>query len=157
MPNHFHFLVQVKELLAQQFRQIDIKEWVARTGAIKIQTERHPLASSIGILLSSYSQAVNKQNRTTGSLFQHKTKAKHLDHLDIALQVFNYIHQNPLVGGLVSRMEDWPFSSFSDYAGLRAGTLCNQELAFELFPFTKKNFYSQSYRLLEEKEIRDIF
>ena len=66
MPNHFHFLVQLKSYLAQAFKQRDIKESISQSGSIKVQTERHPLSSAIGILLSSYSQAVNRQNGTTG-------------------------------------------------------------------------------------------
>jgi REP-associated tyrosine transposase len=77
MPNHFHFLVRVKSLVAEAFRQIDIKKFASRNGSVKVQTERHPLTSAIGILLSSYSQAINRQNGTSGSLFQQKTKAKY--------------------------------------------------------------------------------
>jgi REP-associated tyrosine transposase len=157
MPNHFHFLVQVRSLLAQAFKQIDIKESISQNGRISVQSERHPLSSAIGILLSSYSQAVNKQNGTTGSLFQQKTKAKFLDNVDLARTVFHYIHQNPVEAGLVKHMEDWHFSSFRDYAGLRKGNLCNQELAFELFGFDKRSFYEESYRAIQEKEMRDIF
>jgi REP-associated tyrosine transposase len=157
MPNHFHFLVQVRSLLAQAFKQIDIKESISQNGRISMQSERHPLSSAIGILLSSYSQAVNRQNGTTGSLFQQKTKAKFLDSINLGLTVFHYIHQNPIEAGLVQRMEDWEFSSFRDYAGLRSGTLCNRELAFELLLLDRETFYEESYKAIEEKEMRDIF
>lgn len=157
MPNHFHFLVHIKVYLAHAFRQIDIKESISQNASIKVQTERHPLSSAIGILLSSYSQAINGQNGTTGSLFQQKTKAKYLDSVDLARIVFHYIHQNPVEAGLVQRMEDWEFSSFKDYSGLRRGTLCNQELAIELFGFDNQSFYEQSYKAIQEKEMRDIF
>lgn len=89
MPNHFHFLVQIKSLLSRSFKQVDIKESISQHGSITVQTERHPLSSAIGILLSSYSQAINKQNGTSGSLFQQKTKAKYLDHIDLARTVFH--------------------------------------------------------------------
>jgi len=156
MPNHFHFLVQVRSLLAQVFRQIDIKESISQNGRISVRSERHPLSSAIGILLSSYSQGVNRQNGTTGSLFQQKTKAKFLDNVDLARTVFHYIHQNPVRAGLVEKMEDWEFSSFKEYAGLRAGTLTNQELGFELLGLNRKTFYEQSYRAIQEKEMRDL-
>jgi len=32
---------------------------------------------------------------------------------------FNYIHQNPLHHKIADRLEDWEYSSFKDYAGLR--------------------------------------
>ena len=90
-------------------------------------------------------------------MFQQKTKAKYLDNVDLALTVFHYIHQNPVEAGLVQQMEDWEFSSFRDYAGLTADTLCNQQLAFELFGMNRETFYEQSYKAIEEKEMREIF
>ena len=33
---------------------------------------------------------------------------------------------------MVNKQVDWMFSSAKDYAGLRKGTLCNQELAKKL-------------------------
>lgn len=157
MPNHFHFLVQIKSVLAQRFKQIDLKGSISQHATIKMQTERHPLSSAIGILLSSYSQAINTQNGTTGSLFQQKTKAKYLDHIDLAVTVFHYIHQNPVKAGLVQKMEDWEFSSFKDYAGLRGGTLTNQELGFELFGLNRESFHKESHRAIQEKGMRYIF
>lgn len=44
----------------------------------------------------------------------------------------NYIHQNPVKGGLVKSMEQWEFSSYRDYTNLRTGTLCNKQLGFNL-------------------------
>jgi putative transposase len=105
---------------------------------------------SIGVLLSSYTKAINKQNNTTGSLFRQKTKAICLNEIkgisshwytsfgvtfmkvDIPEfqypQVcFNYIHQNPVKAGLVARAEDWEFSSYRDLVGMRDGTLVNRE------------------------------
>jgi putative transposase len=133
-------------MLTQSFKQTDVKESISQHGSIKVQTERHPLTSAIGILLSSYSQAINKQNETSGSLFQQKTKAKYLEHIDHARTVLNYIHQNPVRAGLVQKMEDWPFSSFRDYAGLRNGSLANQQLAFQLLQLKRESFYSESYQ-----------
>jgi putative transposase len=157
MPNHFHFLARIKVMLSQSFKQIDVKESMSHEGSIKVQTERHPLTSAIGILLSSYSQAINKQNGTCGSLFQQKTKAKYLEHIDLARTVFNYIHQNPIRAGLAYKMEDWPFSSYRDYAGLRSGDLVNQQLVFQLFQLKREGFCGESYQAIDEQVSRNIF
>jgi putative transposase len=64
MPNHFHFMLQVNE---DGCGQINLKgKW----------THMQNLSKAIGKSLSSYTQAINIQNNTTGSLFQKKTKAK---------------------------------------------------------------------------------
>ena len=70
---------------------------------------------------------------------------------------FQYIHQNPLKALLVSKMEQWKYSSFADYAGLRNGTLCDKELAWELIGFDKNNFAKESYRVINEELVQKIF
>ena len=52
---------------------------------------------------------------------------------------FHYIHQNPMKANLVKKMEDWDYSSFKDYCGLRNGTLSNKELAIQLLRFKYEN------------------
>jgi putative transposase len=61
-----------------------------------------------------------------------------------------YIHQNPLIDGLVHRIEDWEFSSFLDFIGFRNGTLVNKELAFEITGLDKADFYKQSYMSISD-------
>jgi len=121
MPNHFHFIIMATEG--------SIKERAAFGGR-----PMQELPYRTGILISSYAQAINKQNGTTGSLFQQKTKAKILreevngkseSYLETC---FFYVHQNPLEAGLVKNLSEWPYSSYPDYAGLRKGTLCDKEL-----------------------------
>ena len=114
MPNHFHFLIKSDE----------------RTIATKTigNKEKNILSEGIRQLLSSYTQAINKQNNSTGSLFQQNTKAKPIvkgskNYDQICL---HYIHQNPLKAKLVEKMEQWEYSSFQDYCVKRNGTLCNK-------------------------------
>jgi len=54
-------------------------------------------------------------------------------------------------------METWDFSSFSDYAGLRAGTLCNQLLAHEWLDLSPAQFYQQSYEVINEAALAKIW
>ncbi len=105
MPNHFHLLFEPAET--------EEAAGAARAG--------------LGIVLGSYAQALNKERGRTGSLFQKRTKAKLLETSttpDYANTCLHYLHQNPYRARLVARLEDWPYSSYRDYAGLRAGTLC---------------------------------
>ena len=133
MPNHFHFLVAVKKPIITL-----------------ANSKTRGLNESIGLMLRSYTRAINKQEQRTGSLFRARTKAKNGwindfltlgskdEHLlfkpdnDYARQCFYYIHQNPVEARLVLKPEDWTFSSARDYSQLRKGTLCNQTLAKEL-------------------------
>jgi putative transposase len=118
-------------------------------------TKVRTLSDSIDIMLRSYTRAINKQFNKHGSLFQQHTKALCLTepkgvspayfnthfgmvgNLDLPetnyLNVcFDYIHQNPINGGLVTKQEDWEFSSYRDYYCGRKGKLVNRQLAKEL-------------------------
>lgn len=58
---------------------------------------------------------------------------------------------------LVLKMEEWDYSSFKDYAGLRNGTLCNKELAFSLLGIEKNRFYEDSYKIINEDAVNFMF
>ena len=121
------------------------------------------LSYQIGLLLSSYSQIMNKQKGTTGSLFQQKTKAKlltgrdaesDLNHnLHYLINCMHYIHQNPWKASLVKKIEDWNYSSFKDYCGFRNGTLCNKNLLTKLTDYDTANFYKDSYGIINDKHV----
>jgi putative transposase len=144
MPNHFHLLIYIPEktigleLIPNQNQQL--------------------LVRKIGTIQSSYSQAINKQENRTGSLFQQKTKAKLLDTNSCTLTCFHYIHQNPWKAKLVNRMEDWPHLSFKDYL-TENSTICKISTARELIeiPIGKEDFYNESYRIVEPGLIKSIF
>ena len=111
-------------------------------GSIKLKIQT--LTYWIGIIQSSYAQAINKQNRTTGSLFQCKTKAKQLTEKEDIIRCFHYIHQNPLKAGLVRLPNEWEFSSFTDYEGTNQTKLCNQPLLHDLTACNNKTLLENS-------------
>jgi hypothetical protein len=69
MPNHFHILVQIK-----QDYELD---YLPKNHTKKL----NPLNSSIGSMLSSYTQIINTKMGRTGSLFRKRTKAKSLSEM----------------------------------------------------------------------------
>lgn len=146
MPNHFHFMVRVKDVIesATPSRALNLP-------TLNLDTDFN---KSIGILLASYTRAINKRYNRSGSLFRQKTKASCIscsndlspafyqtnlgallntcDSLKQYPQVcFNYIHQNPVKAQLVTNMEDWEFSSARDYMGMRKESLVNLKLTEE--------------------------
>jgi hypothetical protein len=129
MPNHFHFLIYTTDAGIQK----------RKVGGLDLQA----LQNGIRSLLSSYSKYYNFRYSRKGNLFQQKTKYKEV--LADGLQVLHYIHQNPWKAGLVMKMEEWIFSSFRDFTGMRNGTLCNIYLAAELLGIQQQSFYAESY------------
>jgi putative transposase len=148
MPNHFHLMVEVNE--------VEVGVGIKTGGATQSRTPSfNTFQKSIGILLASYTRAINKQNNSTGSLFRAKTKAECLNlfkpiapayfntssgtiiniekpEFQYPLVCFNYIHQNPVKANMVKEPAAWEFSSARDYAGLRESGIVNLEKAREL-------------------------
>jgi putative transposase len=151
MPNHFHFLVYTKENLNESS---DVFE---SSGDYSFR-----ISKQIAILLRSYTRAINIQEERTGSLFQQKTKAKCLNDLNNSRNnyiktCFFYIHQNPFTAGLVSRLEDWKYSSLQEYCGQSSVSLCNQSLAFEMINFDRNNLVEQTYAAINERNLKGIW
>ncbi|HEY5533931.1 MAG TPA: hypothetical protein VIL99_03165 [Ignavibacteria bacterium] len=141
MPNHFHFLIYTKQ---------DLENYILNT--------------NIGILLRSYTRAINESMERTGSLFQQKFKSKLISNVGkhykegfYDLNCFYYIHQNPLISGLVKKMEDWEFSSFRDYIWIRKDSLVNKELAYKILNLPgKDDFYKVSYESIDPNKIKSL-
>lgn len=140
MPSHFHLLTYLRQDARDRLDQ----------GKNDDQGLTRVFARKIGTILSSYTQAINKQESKSGSLFQPKSKAKELKDSEQAFICFQYIHQNPLKAGLVSKIEDWKFSSFNEYYKGDDG-ICNRSLARELLdiPEDADSFYKQSYDVID--------
>ena len=81
----------------------------------------------------SYTKAINKRYGRVGSLFQGQFQAVRVDRNDYLLHLSRYLHLNPVVAGLVKRPEEWEFSSYRDYIGLRRGTLPSPDLVLSQF------------------------
>jgi len=127
MPNHFHFLI-----------------------ATKLEYDSLKFTNALRTLLSSYTRAINKQQNTTGSLFQQNTKSIEIDSDSYASTCFHYIHQNPFKAGLVKKIEDWPYHSFNQYWKNDPG-ICNVSLGLSLINISgdSNQFYKDAYLVQE--------
>jgi len=66
-------------------------------------------------------------------LFESKFKAILIDKNEYLLWLSSYIHTNSSVANLVRKAEDYKWSSYKDYLGLRKGTLCDKEIILSQF------------------------
>ena len=106
MPNHFHLLVSPQDdQLSRRMQRFSI----------------------------SYTKTMNERYERIGALFQGQFRAAHVDRNEYLLHLSRYIHLNPVAAGLVARPEDWEFSSYRDYVGLRRGTLPNPSIVLSQF------------------------
>jgi putative transposase len=100
MPNHYHFLVYLRD---------------------------ETLSDAMKLLSLAYTKAINKRFDRSGVLFQGRFHSIHVTETDYLIHLSRYIHLNPVKAKLVQQPEEWEFSSYSEYAGLRSGTLPKTE------------------------------
>ncbi|MFO7683782.1 MAG: transposase [Chloroflexota bacterium] len=110
MPNHYHFLVQ--------------------------QNGEHDAGLFPQRVFNSYTKAYNKRYDHSGTLFEGRYKAKHVHNDKYLRHLCRYIHANPVKDGLVEYLEQWPYSNYLEWIGLRRGTLVDRSFIADMFPNT---------------------
>ena len=128
MPNHFHLLLR-------------------QDGDIPIYKFMHALHTS-------YSMNFNWKYKKVGHLFQGKYKQKEVNKDEYLLQLSSYIHLNPVVDDLVEKLEDYQWSSYLDYIGLRDGTLCDKDLI--LSNNTPEEYKKSTEEIKEKLLLKDV-
>ena len=67
-------------------------------------------------------------------------------HNPYLLHLSRYIHLNPVHAGLVEQPEDWEYSSYPEYVGLRGGSLPQMKIILELFGPAGQEQIIEQYR-----------
>jgi hypothetical protein len=125
MPNHFHFFIRVND---------------------EVRFEK-----GIKNFFISYSKAINKKYNRVGSLFQGRYKVSEITSNSYYTTIITYIHQNPVVAGLVKNMEDYKFSSYAAYLSVKE-TMLNKKEVLDWFSGLN-NFIDHHKMALDETEI----
>ncbi|MBA4380677.1 MAG: transposase [Anaerolinea sp.] len=120
MPNHYHLLVYLQ------------------TGSFSKMMQPFLLA---------YTNAINRRYQRIGALFQGRFKGLHIGKNEYLLHLSRYIHLNPVKAGFVKKAEDWEFSSYREYIGLRHGVLPRPKVVLDQFGTPAE------YRLFVEEEL----
>lgn len=124
MPNHYHFLLR--------------------------QESEEPLSKFVQVLFNAYVQALNIQQGRTGTLFEGRFKHKRVDTWEYLIMLCRYIHRNPVKAGLAARPEDWAYSNYREWIGLRDGALVDREFVKEHFSSAEE--YIQFVNDVEDEE-----
>lgn len=107
MPNHYHFLIR--------------------------SDKDDVIAPFIQRLFNSYTQAFNRQQKRSGTLFERRSKSILVDDEDYLIYLCRYIHLNPVAARLVACPEDWVYSNYLEWIGKRDGVLCDREFVQSYF------------------------
>ena len=136
MPNHFHLLLK--------------------------QTNETSVADFMQKLLVSYSMYFNRKYDNVGSVFQGRFQAKLIETDAYVMQISRYIHQNPwelvkkiklgdkMTSQLLKDLEEYPWSSYSDYLGSRRHKFLEIN---EILSYFRKEQPHDDYREFVEEPI----
>ena len=84
-----------------------------------LRTPQPTLSAGMHDLNSGYASGFNRRWQRRGALFQGRFKAIVVEKDSHALELSRYLHLNPTRAGIVERPEEYAWSSYSDYLGMR--------------------------------------
>ncbi len=126
MPNHFHFIIKVK----------DIEK--PNKGSVPRRVNKKNIGQQFSNLFNSYAQTFNKENIRKGSLFVNRYKRKLISDEKYLLKLIHYIHFNPVAADLCEDLTDWKYSSYNAIIGNHFTLVVRQQI-LDLFE-DKGNF-----------------
>jgi REP element-mobilizing transposase RayT len=139
MPNHFHFLVRVREerkVVDQILNRFSKSGAITKTlqgfqtleGLPRQQAISNFLSQQFSHLFNGYSQAFNKQQNRKGKLFIHTFKRKLITDETYMRKLIHYIHYNPIEAGLTQLPEEWKYASYNSIISLTQTKLLRDEV-----------------------------
>ena len=96
-----------------------------------LKVGKEPLEQVMRRICGSYVYWYNWKYHRIGNLFQDRFKSEAVDNDSYFLTVLRYIHQNPLKAGLVKSVEDYQWSSISEY--INRSQLTDIDFALKMF------------------------
>lgn len=117
LPNHFHFLIRVKEDLTA-FRNLEGHN----------ASNRNPVTQTFTNFFSTYTKAINKQQNRTGSLLQENLKRKLIDEEKYLTEIVFYIHNNPVHHNICKKLDEYVWSSYARILNDRTSKLKKSEV-----------------------------
>lgn len=111
LPNHFHFLISIKDWSDIEPKLINHKGLIE---LVKGKNDKAEIITSemFRRFFMSYSKAFNKQNERSGSLFRKSLKRKLIDSNEYFQNTVIYIHQNSRNHGIFNDFENYPWNSY---------------------------------------------
>jgi putative transposase len=139
MPNHFHFLLQIKseqELLLffnekygqrlffqnQNFKSDD-------SGDLKgFQNLEGLIAQQFSNFFNAYTKAFNKLYHRKGNLFLVNFRRKEINDVKYLKKMVHYIHFNPVHHNFVENLQDWKYSSYEAFISSKVSNLKREKV-----------------------------
>ncbi len=139
LPNHFHLLIRTKSLPVSP---------AGETG------KNNPVSFAFQRFFTAYSQAINIQERRTGSLFQKPFKRLEIISARHLANLVHYIHTNPQKHRIIEDFRQYPWSSYERIIRDRPSKLKKEEV-LQWFK-DKGNYVNYHARTIDLDELKDI-
>ena len=113
IPNHFHFLIRVKD---ESAIDLTAENTIAAKKVLEgVESINYFLEHQLSRMLSGISLKYNLSNKRVGPLFKQGTKRVELRTESRIVYQLCYTHHNPIHHGLVKKYEAWKYSSYRAY------------------------------------------
>lgn len=126
MPNHYHFILKLTS---------------------------NNISTAMQRLALSYVKSYNLVYGQEGHLFQSPYQRIHITDLNYLFHLSRYIHLNPVKSQLVVKAENWSYSSYQEYIGMRHSDYVKTETILDLCierPGASIDEKQQAYRIFVE-------
>lgn len=84
---------------------------------LAIKDENNALAVTMKKINVAYAKYFNKKYERVGHLFQNRFGSQNIENDEYFLNLLRYVHKNPIVAGMVKKLDDYQWSSFNEYMG----------------------------------------
>lgn len=105
--------LELLEVMAERF---DLEVWsyvlMGNHYHLLVKTRKENLSEAIQWLGVSYASHFNRRYERSGHLFQGRFKSFVIEEEEYLRQLILYLHRNPLRAGIVTRLVDYPWSSY---------------------------------------------
>ncbi len=98
---------------------------------LQVKTLSSPLGKTLHHLNTLYAGYFNFRYGTVGHVFQNRFHSIPVEVDSYLLVLSRYIHLNPVAAGLVSKPEDYRWSSYGDYLGISKDNFIKTELVLD--------------------------
>ena len=110
---------------------------------LQLETINTPTGIIMHYLHNKYAKYFNKRNDYTGRVFENRYGSEWIDSAAYELDVSKYIHLNPLEANIVSKLEDYPWSSYRAYILQEKNPLVTTEQILSYFPNSNPDEYDK--------------
>ena len=134
MPNHFHFLIQIKE-------EEEVLDYYKLLKPGKDLSGFHNLtglvSKSFSNFFNGYTKAYNEKFNRKGKLFLQSFKRKEVTNGEYLCKLIYYIHSNPVHHGFTKSVDEWTYSSYQSFLSLKP-TKVQRDEVLKLFYGTEE-------------------